>query len=296
MVDTAPLTFIGFGEAAQAFCEGWGDAPPAALRAHDVKSQRIDTAAAKRADFQRFAVAGYADTARAVEGAGAVISVVTADQALIAARAIADAVAPGTLVFDCNSVAPGTKQEAARLVEAAGGRYVDVAVMAPVRPALLAVPLLIAGPHAAAGHAYLTALGFRGRVVGDAIGAASAIKMIRSIMIKGLEALTAECLLSARAAGLDEEVVASLDESFPGWDWRTRGDYNLDRMLVHGTRRAAEMRESALTAAALGQTGSMAAATADWQQRLGALGLSSPPEGFAEKADAILAVTGTPLP
>ncbi len=287
------LAFIGFGEAAQAFCEGWGDTRPAALRAYDLKTDASATARPKRDEYRLAAVTGCDSAAEAVAGADAVISVVTADQALPAARAIAAGIAPGTLVFDCNSVAPGTKRAAAALIEDAGGRYVDVAVMAPVRPALLAVPLLLAGPHARAGLASLAALGFHGRVAGAEIGAASAIKMIRSIMIKGIEALTAECLLCARAAGLDEEVIASLDGSFPGWDWRARGDYNLDRMLVHGTRRAAEMREAARTAADLGQSGLTATATADWQARLGALGLSPPPEGFAAKADAILAATET---
>ncbi|GAA0443313.1 MULTISPECIES: NAD(P)-dependent oxidoreductase [Sphingomonas] len=285
------LAFIGFGEAAQAFCEGWGAQPPGAIRAFDIKTEG-GAAVAKRADYARWQVTGCDRAADALRGAGAVLSLVTADQALAAASDAAAGLMAGSLFFDMNSVAPETKRAAAAAIEAAGGRYVDVAVMAPVRPALLSVPLLVAGPHAEAGRALLERIGFRARVVPGDVGAASAIKMLRSIVIKGLEALTAECLLSARAAGIEEEVLASLDASFPGWDWRTRGDYNLDRMLVHGLRRAAEMRESAATAAALGPSGAMAAATADWQQRLGSLGLSPLPEGLAAKADAVLAATG----
>ncbi|WP_336958174.1 DUF1932 domain-containing protein [Sphingobium aquiterrae] len=290
------LSFIGFGEAAQAFCEGWGATPPAAIKAYDVKTESEASADAKRADYRRHGVAGCDSLRAAIQDAGAVISVVTADQAVVAAQSAAAVMAPGAFFFDCNSVAPVTKQVAAEAIAAAGGRYVDVAVMAPVRPALLAVPLLLAGPSAGEGLALLARLGFGGRIVAGGIGAASAIKMIRSIMIKGLEALTAECLLSARAAGVDDEVIASLDASFPGWNWRARGNYNLDRMLVHGQRRAAEMRESAITAASLGQTGAMASATADWQQRLGALGLSPPPDGLAAKADTILAIAESSRP
>lgn len=285
------LAFIGFGEAAQAFCEGWGAQPPDAIRAFDIKTAGA-TAAAKRADYARWQVDGCDLAADALRGAEAVLSLVTADQALAAASDAAAGLMAESLFFDMNSVAPETKRAAAAAIEAAGGRYVDVAVMAPVRPALLSVPLLVAGPHAEAGRALLEQIGFRARVVPGDVGAASAIKMLRSIVIKGLEALTAECLLSARAAGVEEQVLASLDASFPGWDWRTRADYNLDRMLVHGLRRAAEMRESAATAAALGQSGAMAAASADWQQRLGSLGLSPLPEGLAAKADAVLAATG----
>jgi len=286
------IAFIGFGEAAQAFCEGWGDTPSFGVRAYDIKTDEEPSAGAKRDDYRRFGVVGCEATGDAIRGADAVISVVTADQALAAANDAAAWISPGAFFFDCNSVAPATKQAASEVISAAGGRYVDVAVMAPVRPALLAVPLLLSGPFAEEGERLLAGLGFKGRVIDGGVGAASAIKMIRSIMIKGLEALTAECLLSARAAGVEEEVFASLDKSFPGWDWRARADYNLDRMLVHGLRRAAEMRESAETAVHFGQPGTMATATAGWQQHLGALRLSPLPDGFAAKADAILAVTG----
>jgi 3-hydroxyisobutyrate dehydrogenase-like beta-hydroxyacid dehydrogenase len=285
------VAFLGFGEAAQAFCEGWGADRAFAVAAYDRKTDNPDTAQAKRRDYHRYAVTDCSTPEDALANASVVLSLVTADQAL-AAASVGACLQPGTLFLDCNSVAPNTKMQAARHVEAQGGRYVDVAVMSPVRPALIRVPLLVSGPHADAGDAVLKQLGFSPRIAGNAIGAASAVKMIRSIMIKGLEALTAECLLSARAAGVDDVVLGSLDESFPGWNWSSRADYNLDRMLVHGERRAAEMREAAATAGAFGQSGSMAQATADWQDRLGALCLS-PPEGFAAKADLILSATGT---
>ena len=144
-----------------------------------------------------------------------------------------------------NSVAPDTKRAAAAAIEAAGGRYVDVAVMAPVHPRGRAVPLLVCGPHAEAARRALARCGFaqcpdRRRA---ASARASAIKMIRSVMVKGIEALTAECALAAEAAGVRDEVIASLDASWPGADWAERVDYNLDRMMIHGLRRAAEMEE-----------------------------------------------------
>lgn len=263
-----------------------------AIRAYDRKTDDPQQTDAKRADYTRYGVSGCRDTVAAVSGADAVVSVVTADQAFAAAQAAASALAPGTMYFDLNSVAPETKRAACRAISDAGGQYIDVAVMAPVRPALAKVPLLVSGPHAVDGAAYLAGLGCQPRVVAGDIGAASAIKMIRSIMIKGIEALSAECLLSAYAAGVEDEVIASLDASFPGWDWRERGDYNLERMLTHGARRAAEMRESAMTAHALGCGGGMATATADWQDRLGALAITLLPGGLAGKAAAILASDG----
>jgi hypothetical protein len=114
-------------------------------------------------------------------------------------------------------------------------------------------------------------------------------------MVKGMEALTAECLLSAVAAGVEDEVLASLTESWPEWNWPAKADYNFDRMLVHGRRRAAEMAESAATSQDLGLFGAMARATTEWQARLGGLDLASPP-GLTAKTAAILAALGLSSP
>jgi 3-hydroxyisobutyrate dehydrogenase-like beta-hydroxyacid dehydrogenase len=187
-----------------------------------------------------------------------------------------------------NSVAPNTKRKAAAAIEAAGGRYVDVAVMAPVDPARMGVPLFVSGPHAQAGAAMLTALGFtKVRIVGDEVGRASTIKMLRSVMYKGVEALTAECLLACEAAGVTGEVLGSF-----GNDWSTGADYRLDRMLVHGTRRSAEMAEVAKTLEALGVAALMTRGTVERQAQIGGLGIKSPPEGLDAKLAVIPAQAG----
>ena len=254
---------IGFGEAGQAFAPAGGG-----WRAFDIDPTRSKAES----------------LASAVAGADVVISLVTADQALAAAQAAAQHLAPGTLFCDMNSVAPGTKREAALPIEAAGGRYVDVAVMSPVNPARLAVPLLVSGPHLEAALAMLAELGFtNARPAGDAIGRASTIKMLRSVMYKGMEALTAECLIACEKAGVTEEVLASF-----GNDWASDADYRLDRMLVHGLRRAAEMQESSKTLLALGVAPMMTQNTVNWQKALGALALSPVPAGLDAKLLAIL--------
>jgi 3-hydroxyisobutyrate dehydrogenase-like beta-hydroxyacid dehydrogenase len=198
---------------------------------------------------------------------------VTADQAAIAAGGCAPHLKPGALWLDLNSCAPSTKKSAAETVEAAGARYVDVAVMAPVYPKRNMVPLLLAGPHAETVKPLLEALPMSPRVVDGPVGSASSIKMIRSIMMKGMEALTAECVLAAVRAGVDDEVLSSLQASNPDFDWRARSAYNFERSLAHGIRRAAEMREVVKTVADLGFSPDMASATVEWQARMGALGL-----------------------
>jgi len=277
------VALIGFGEAAQAFAPGLR----AVLSAYDRKTDDPATRAAKYADYARFDVAPCDTAGAALDGANAALSLVTADQAHDAATTAP--LSAGQFWFDMNSVAPGTKRAAAAAVEARGALYVDVAVMAPVDPKRTAVPLLVCGPHAARGAALLRALGF-GDVtqVDGAVGTASAIKMIRSVMIKGIEALSAECVLAAEAAGVREAVIASLDASWPGADWGRRFDYNLDRMIVHGRRRAAEMDEVVATLDALGTGSAMSRGTALRQQAIGALGIAAP-EGLDAKTKAIRA-------
>ncbi|TXC64863.1 NAD(P)-dependent oxidoreductase [Sphingosinicella ginsenosidimutans] len=267
------IALIGFGEAASAFARGAGWR----ARAHDIKTDDPAERAAKEADYAEAGIEGAASARSALAGAKIAVSLVTADQALAAAQDDAAFLAAGAFWFDMNSVAPDTKRAAAAAVEAAGAHFLDVAVMAPVHPAKRAVPLLLAGPEAARGAVLLRELGFESvRVVGDRIGAASAIKMIRSVMVKGIEALTAECLLAAEAAGVTDEVVASLDASWPRGPWRDSADYNLGRMIAHGRRRAAELDEVVKTLDALGTGTSLARAAAASQRRIGAIGGAVP--------------------
>ncbi len=217
--------------------------------------------------------------AEALAGAQYVLSVVTADQALLAAEAAASHLLADAFYFDMNSVAPGTKQAAAAVIGAAGGRYIDVAIMSPVNPARRAAPLLVSGPHAEAGATVLAGLGFTNvRAVGEMVGRASTIKMLRSVMYKGVEALTAECLMACERAGVTDEVLGSF-----GNDWATGADYRLDRMMVHGLRRSAEMAEVVKTLEGLGVEPLLTRGTVTRQRAMGALGLANPPEGLAAK-------------
>jgi 3-hydroxyisobutyrate dehydrogenase-like beta-hydroxyacid dehydrogenase len=284
---SSPVSFIGFGEAASAFAEGWPEVGRT-VRAYDRKTDAAETRPSKQADYARLGIEGRPTMARAVVGAETVLCLVTADQATAAAREGAMSLAPSALWFDMNSVAPETKRVAARVIEAVGGRYVDVAVLSPVHPKRRAAPLLVSGLHAAEGVERLQALGFSNvTAIEGRVGAAAAVKMIRSVMIKGMEALSAECAIAAHRAGVIEAVIASLDASEPGADWEARLDYNLDRVMIHGLRRAAEMEESEATLDSLGVGSSMTKATVDLQRSIGSLGLAPPPQGLSAKLDAL---------
>lgn len=285
------IAMIGFGEAAQAVVAGWRSAsaelPQLPISTYDVKYHGD-----ARHDLQfacsRLNVHCATSASEAIANSRLIFSLVTADHAVEAARNIDTAIMPGALYLDCNSCAPSTKQKAAALISSAGGHYIDVAVMAPIYPARHRTPLLIASDQAQQAQDLLQALDMKADVVGDKIGQASAIKMMRSVMIKGLEALTAECILAARRAGVEDAVIASLQNSDPGIQWQKRLSYNLERMMVHGTRRGAEMQEVAKTLQDLGVPNRMATAVMDWQNQIGGLGAQPGPDCLQDRADCIL--------
>lgn len=286
------IATIGFGEAAQAFVAGWQSETDASrierFSTFDIKIEDPALRASIVGAAERLSVRPSEQARQAVDGADAVFSLVTADRALEAAQAASQFLAADTFYFDCNSCSPATKQKSAAIVEKAGARYVDVAVMAPVYPARHRTPLLVSGPKVEGGVLFLTRLGMKARGAGTDVGRASSIKMLRSVMVKGIEALTAECFLAARRAGVEADVIASLQASDPNVDWTSRGAYNLERMMVHGKRRAAEMREVALTLKEFGLPFRMASATVDWQDEIGSLGLRADADALVDRADLIL--------
>ncbi|KUF11137.1 DUF1932 domain-containing protein [Pseudoponticoccus marisrubri] len=272
------IAFIGLGEAASAFITGWGPERAGQITAFDRKTADPATAEEITDRAASLGVTACASPAEALAGAELVFSTVTADQAIAAAEACAPHLPEGAQWCDLNSCAPASKVHAAGLITRAGGRYLDVAVMAPVHPRLNMVPCLVSGPEARAMAPVLDGLPMALRVVGDAVGRASSIKMVRSIMVKGLEALTAECTLAAQAAGVADEVFPSLAAASPPIDVPARAAYNFERSLRHGARRAAEMDEVARMLRDLGLPDAMARATSEWQARLAATGVT-PPEG-----------------
>jgi 3-hydroxyisobutyrate dehydrogenase-like beta-hydroxyacid dehydrogenase len=200
-----------------------------------------------------------------------IISAVTAASSTEAAQSVASHLSGAPYFLDINSVSPGRKQNSANALGNAA-RYVDVAIIAPIYPARHQTPMLIAGPHAEAVAPVLTGLGMKVNDAGAEIGAAAAIKMVRSVMIKGIEALTLECFLAAARAGIVDEVATSMKNNYPGLDWAKIVPYNLERMANHGERRAAEMEESAETLRELGVEPLMTQATVKRQREMGQIG------------------------
>ncbi|HVF18429.1 MAG TPA: DUF1932 domain-containing protein [Steroidobacteraceae bacterium] len=265
MTPDTRVCLIGFGEVGQTLADDLAQARLEEIIAWDVLFANASSIPSKA--LQSRSVRAAPDAPSAVRDAQLVISAVTAAQDANAARSVLAGLQRGAFYLDLNSVSPEMKQEVARIVEGSGARYVEGAVMSPIGPKRIASPILLGGPHAddflRLGHS----LGFTGAsVFAREVGKASAAKMCRSVMVKGIEALLTESLLAARHHGVEETVLASLKDLFPAADWQKLAHYMISRSLIHGKRRAEEMREVAQTVKNAGLTPHMSAACADRQE------------------------------
>jgi 3-hydroxyisobutyrate dehydrogenase-like beta-hydroxyacid dehydrogenase len=281
------VTLIGYGEVGKILAEDLR-AQGLAVTAFDLKLHD-ERGGPLRQHAAAHGVRLAADHADAVRGGELVVSCVTASQTVAVAQTCAPAI--GTAFYlDFNSASPGAKAEAAAHIDSTGGRYVEGAVMTLISGYRIKVPLLLGGAHAAALLPLIAALGFDAKVASDRLGVASATKLSRSIMIKGLEVLLIESLTTARHYGVEDAVIASLYETYPGVDWQKQATYAFQRVIEHGRRRGEEMQEAARTVRDAGLQPLSAAGTAardTWvaeQGDAGVFGTRGTP-GFARSSD-----------
>jgi len=259
------IGFVGYGEVGKIFSKGLkGNVRE--MSAWDLKFAQAATRDAELAHAKEAGVAATGSMKELCESGELVISAVTASNTLAVAQEAARFIRKGALFLDLNSASPGTKQQAAAAIEAAGAHYVEAGVMTSVPPYGIKVPMLLGGTHAAELAPLLQSWGMDAKAVSDKLGVASAIKMCRSVMIKGLEALVIESYTTARAYGVEDHVLPTLQETFPSIDWSKQGAYFFSRVVEHGKRRAEEMREAANTVREAGFDPFMSAAIADKQQ------------------------------
>jgi 3-hydroxyisobutyrate dehydrogenase-like beta-hydroxyacid dehydrogenase len=257
------LAFIGYGEVGQTFARQLLARGDVAASAYDIL---FDAGLlAERARQAGVAVARNA--AEAARDADVVISAVTADAVLDVAREAQTYLKPGQFFFDINSASPNTKTRAAEIVNKTGGHYIEGAVMAAVLAPGITVPILAGGPAAADLAAQMNAIGMNVRPVATEYGRASAMKLCRSIVMKGIEVLTVECGRAAAFWDVADEVFGSLEATYPGMNWAALAENSIERVSSHGLRRAAEMREAADMIADIGLNPALARAIADAQER-----------------------------
>ena len=258
------IGLVGYGEVGRILAEDLR-AQGLVVHAYDLKLGAPSSGQALREHAAAHGVRLLPSHGALAVAADVIVSAVTASQTLAVAEACATTIKRGAFFLDINSASPGTKRRAAECIDAAGGRYVEGAVMTSVPPYRIRVPLLLGGPDAEALLPLINAIGFAAKVTSHELGVASATKLCRSVMIKGLEAMLIESLTTARFHGVEDAVVASLQETFPGIDWERQAAYFFQRVIAHGRRRSEEMREAGATVREAGLAAWSADGTAERQ-------------------------------
>lgn len=286
------LGFIGFGEAGYHLAKGLRGAGLTGISAYDIHTNTAGRGETIQWRAREMEVRLCESNAELAARCNVLLSTVTANQAATAAEQTAPHLTDKHIYADLNSVSPNLKRSIAQRIEACGARFVEIAIMSPVPPHLHRVPMFLGGAHAQALVDQLAPYGMNLEIISEEIGAASATKMCRSIIVKGLEALLLECVLGAVPYGADERVFSTLEEPLPGMNWKKLAGYMVGRVIEHGERRARELEEVAATLRAIGVEPLMTEAIVkrqDWgaaQNLLPQFG-GKPPEDYRAVINAI---------
>jgi 3-hydroxyisobutyrate dehydrogenase-like beta-hydroxyacid dehydrogenase len=256
------IGFIGFGEAAFWIARGLRGERVTRAVAYDLHTSTPGRGELIRQRAEEAGVRLLPQLSAVPPECDIVISAVTAAAAKPVGQEAAGLLESRHLYVDINSVCPAVKQAVGEAVAASGARFVEVAVMSTVPPLAHRVPMLLCGPGAVDFSARMTPLGMKLEVLDGPLGSAASIKMFRSVIIKGLEALMLECVLGGEQYGVASKVFASVSASIPGIDWNELANYMIGRTALHAERRVHEMEEVARTLSDIGVEPLMASATA----------------------------------
>ena len=271
------IGILGFGEAGQSVATGLKNAAtaehPIEISTWDILLPSNEKGAPLKAAADKIGIRTVGSAQELAQASDIILSLVTTEESLVAAGQIAKHLPKGTLFLDCNSTSPGMKRDVAKTVTEAGGRSVEAAVMDLVPRSQHKVPMLLAGKDAEELIGKLAPYGVDMKSVGDDIGAASTIKMCRSVFMKGLDAILMECMVAAETAGVTDRIVSSMQVTIPEINWPVFIGKKLGGAAQHSGRRAGEMREVATTLRELGLDPTMAEATSRRLQWCADLGM-----------------------
>lgn len=267
------IVFIGFGEAAYHLSKGLRTSGDLQIGAFDAN---LSPVVRQRADEHHVTLFDSLETA--CHGARFVVCLTSASSALGIAQKVLPLLVAGQTYVDMNSAAPSVKQAIDQLPRAAGVGFCDSAVMGTVPGNNHRVPMLLAGDGAAAFAAAFSPRGMQLTVLDAEAGAASAIKMLKSVVMKGLPQLLLEAFQAGEKFGVLDTLVASLGDSLNGKTIEQLANTFTARTLIHAKRRSAEMDDAVATLEAAGVDASMTRATqgqldklaaTDWASLLG---------------------------
>jgi 3-hydroxyisobutyrate dehydrogenase-like beta-hydroxyacid dehydrogenase len=268
---TPRIGLIGVGEAGAAIAAGLRDEHDLSLVGYDANGQHEVV----RRRAARAGVELVADLGQLADRTAVLLCLASAKVAVPIAEQVSPHLRADHVYVDLNSASPEVKRTVGDIVAATGAGYVDGAIMAAVPPNRHKVPTLLSGDGATRLVELLAPLGFELEVLGERPGQASAVKMFRSLLVKGLEALLLECAVGAEAYGATDRVLSSMNGTLPTEDWRQLAAYLLERTVGHGARRAEELRQVAATLADAGVEPLLAEAGANRLQWFVDLGLGA---------------------
>ncbi|MFP6712750.1 MAG: DUF1932 domain-containing protein [Rhodospirillales bacterium] len=246
------IAFIGFGEAAGLLTDGLTQAGADVAATYDILIDNPEKTEAHKAKADSKGVAAAANAEQAVAEADIIISAVVSKEILVAAKNVAAYLKAGQIYMDINSASPTAKREAAEIIEASGADFVEAAVMDLVPPHGHKVPMLLAGSKAAELADTLSSYGMNVKAIGEKIGNASSVKMVRSVFMKGFSAILLESLIAARKLNAEDAVLESLQITYPEFNWKEFASTSMSRLIKHAKRQSEEMHSVAVTLEELG--------------------------------------------
>jgi 3-hydroxyisobutyrate dehydrogenase-like beta-hydroxyacid dehydrogenase len=246
------IGFIGFGEVVRTFARGLASEGAGPIMAYHPGRRNAEKWSRLSAEAEAIDVQLTGSIDELIGRAHIIFSAVVPGAALRVAQQMAAHLTPAHIYVDVNSTSPAAKQQMAAAVTTAGARFVDVAIMNAVIESGHRTEMLICGDGADALVAAMTPFGMRLVPVGPMAGRAAAIKMCRSLILKGLASLFTESLVAARRFGVDEAVLAGIQETYPDLDWTRLAEFMLWRTARQAERRAQELEHAAETIASVG--------------------------------------------
>jgi 3-hydroxyisobutyrate dehydrogenase-like beta-hydroxyacid dehydrogenase len=240
--DQPRIGFIGFGEVAYHFSTGLRKGGIRQILAYDKNAGEITRGKIVRRRSREAGVPLTPNLRHLVVESDVIFSAVWGTAALRVAGQCASILRSGQLYCDINNTAPSVKTRGAEMLNARGGKYVDLALfVAPDRDKQRSY-MLASGDGARLLKRIMAPYGMNPELVPGGAGKATTIKTLVNIYYKGIQALCLEVASSAWKVGVDPEVLAPLlvkpVEALPKEDemafWIVRG-------IVHAERKAAEL-------------------------------------------------------
>lgn len=289
------IGFIGYGEAAFNISLGLrgegvtGICATDAMMNHEIMGKQV------RSRAQEAGVTLVTTNKELAQWADIVFAAVPSSFTMDVCNDVKDCLRPGQLYVDVSASTPATKEAIWEAVKGTGVLFADAAMLGSLPADKHRVPITASGNGAEKFRELMTPYGMRITLAGEKAGSASAIKLVRSIFMKGIAALMIDTMQAADAYGVSEEIVASLSKSLDNIPFRNHLDRLVTGTALHCTRRAAELKGSVAMQEEAGLNPEMALAAKHVHEALAkyefaARYVDKKPSGWEEIIEAIRVV------